>query len=188
MKKMNLKYYLRGLGAGIVVTAIIMCIATDDPKEKLSDAEIKARAAELGMVEGSSGLLSELEKETMTPETVEKTEEIETPKPTKMPEATATPKVVETPKPTEEPKATEKPEETEKNIEKPSPDVIIIEINSGESSHMVCKHLEEKGLITSATDFDKYLCDRGLDKRLRAGSYEIPEDAEQEEIAKILTY
>lgn len=57
---MNLKYYLRGLGLGIIVTAVIMGIAAGRNKESLSDAEIKERAKELGMVE-QSGVLSELE-------------------------------------------------------------------------------------------------------------------------------
>lgn len=48
---MKLKYYLRGLGIGILVTAIIMS-CTRKP-EKLTDAEIKMRATQLGMVEKS---------------------------------------------------------------------------------------------------------------------------------------
>ena len=48
---MKLRYYLRGLGTGIIVTAIIMSF-TRQP-EKLSDAQIKMRALELGMVEES---------------------------------------------------------------------------------------------------------------------------------------
>ena len=60
---MNLKYYLRGLGIGIMVTAVIMSVAADNKKQELSDAEIKARAAQLGMVEESTGLLSDLETE-----------------------------------------------------------------------------------------------------------------------------
>ena len=44
------------------------------------------------------------------------------------------------------------------------------------------------GLIASAEDFDTYLCDKGLDKKLQAGNFEIPENAEPEEIAKILTF
>ena len=46
---MKLKYYLRGLGIGIIITAIIMSF-TRQP-EKLTDAQIKLRAHELGMVE-----------------------------------------------------------------------------------------------------------------------------------------
>lgn len=48
---MNLKYYLRGLGLGIIVTALVMGIAAGGRKESLSDAEVRARAKELGMTE-----------------------------------------------------------------------------------------------------------------------------------------
>ena len=47
---MNLKYYLRGLGIGMVVAAILMGVATQGSKP-ITDAEIKERAAQLGMVE-----------------------------------------------------------------------------------------------------------------------------------------
>lgn len=48
---MNLKYYLRGLGLGIVMTAIIMGITTHGKKENLTEEEIVERAKELGMIE-----------------------------------------------------------------------------------------------------------------------------------------
>ena len=54
---MKLKYYLRGLGIGILVTAVIMSV-TNKPKE-MTDAQIKMRARELGMVEES--VLSDLQ-------------------------------------------------------------------------------------------------------------------------------
>ncbi len=53
---MKLKYYMRGLGIGILVTAVIMGIALNGKRE-LTDAEIKERAKALGMVEESAVLL-----------------------------------------------------------------------------------------------------------------------------------
>ncbi len=53
---MKLKYYLRGLGIGIIGTAIVMGIALSGKKETLSDEEIIERAEVLGMVmEGELG-------------------------------------------------------------------------------------------------------------------------------------
>ena len=63
---------------------------------------------------------------------------------------------------------------------------MTIEIKSGDGSYTVCQKLEQKGLITSASDFDTYLYSNGYDRKLRAGSHEIPADAKPEEIAKIL--
>ncbi len=47
---MKQKYYLRGLGIGMVVTALLMGVFTKD-RDTMTDAEIKQRALELGMVE-----------------------------------------------------------------------------------------------------------------------------------------
>lgn len=48
---MNLKYYLRGLGLGIVMTAIIMGIAAHGKETSLTEEEIVERAKTLGMIE-----------------------------------------------------------------------------------------------------------------------------------------
>lgn len=59
---MKLRYYLRGLGIGIVVTALLMGFTKGATKETLSDDEIIARAEALGMVQ-SSVLSSDLNHE-----------------------------------------------------------------------------------------------------------------------------
>lgn len=59
---MKLRYYLRGLGIGIVITALLMGFTKTAAKETLSDDEIIARAEALGMVQ-SSVLSSDLNHE-----------------------------------------------------------------------------------------------------------------------------
>jgi outer membrane biosynthesis protein TonB len=61
---MKLKYYMRGLGIGIVVAAVLMGIALGGDKERLSDDDIMARAKALGMVESS--VLADLNKDKET--------------------------------------------------------------------------------------------------------------------------
>ena len=211
---MKRKYYLRGLGTGILVTALILIIASGQ-KETMTDEEVKARAKELGMVE--STLLSDLanqtpaaEPETMAdpaataepetaekatpepaaePETVEKatpepaaepeTTEEATPEPAAEPETTAEP----TPEPTAEPEATAEPT-TDPATEQES---ILITIRSGESSVSVSKTLEEAGLVASAQEYDRYLCENGYDKKIRSGEHRIPLGADDAEIAAIIT-
>ncbi len=218
---MNLKYYLRGLGIGIVMTAIILGIGSKE--ETLSDEQIKQRAAQLGMVE-HSGLLSEREDEpvdekvqeptevpemteepeaTKEPETTEEpepTEETEAtkepetteePKATVEPEATKEPEATEKPEPTAEPEKTEEPEatempETEENVETPSGETVSISVNPGDGSYIVCKRLEEAGLIASAAAYDKYMSDNGYDKKLQVGTFEIEQGSSPEDIAMIL--
>lgn len=48
---MKLRYYMRGLGVGIIVTAILMTVTLNGKTEQLTDAEIIARAKALGMEE-----------------------------------------------------------------------------------------------------------------------------------------
>ncbi|MEE1078229.1 MAG: hypothetical protein UIC64_04170 [Agathobacter sp.] len=47
---MRFKYYLRGLGLGIIATVLILAISGNVRKEKLTDQEIINRAEALGMV------------------------------------------------------------------------------------------------------------------------------------------
>ena len=49
---MKVKYYLRGLGIGILVSVLMMSIASGR-KTTMTDEEVKARAKELGMVEST---------------------------------------------------------------------------------------------------------------------------------------
>jgi DNA polymerase III alpha subunit (gram-positive type) len=57
---MKLKYYLRGIGIGVILTATIMGFALGGRKTIMSDAQVIQRAKELGMTEG--GVLSDSEK------------------------------------------------------------------------------------------------------------------------------
>ena len=56
---MKLKYYLRTLGIGIIVTALLMGVATKKQRD-ISDDEIRERAKKLGMVDAGSYVLSDL--------------------------------------------------------------------------------------------------------------------------------
>ena len=55
---MKLKYYLRGLGMGVLVATIILTIA-HHAQNKMSDADIIERAKELGMVMEKDTLFDE---------------------------------------------------------------------------------------------------------------------------------
>ena len=187
---MKLKYYLRGLGIGILVTAVIMGITQESRKQTLSDREIRERAAALGMVEPGNSLADLKATEAPTA----------TAKPTQKPVATETPAATATTKPTEKPtekptakptqKPTEKPTEkpTQKPIQKPTEeeDTYVLEIQSGDGSYQVSYRLQQAGLVADARDFDNFLCSKGYDRKLRIGSYEIPKTATEEEISEIL--
>ena len=179
---MKLKYYLRGLGIGILVTAVIMGVTQGSRKETLSDREIRERAAALGMVEPGNSL-ADLEA-------VETPAATEIPEATETPAATETPEAAETPAATEAPAATETPEVTARPTQRPAEEEegssYTFEIQAGDSSYQVAYRLQQAGLVADARDFDNYLCSKGYDRKLKTGSYEIPETATEEEISEIL--
>lgn len=57
---MKLKYYLRGLGLGILVTTLILSAGAKPAR--MTDEEVRARAKELGMTEESEVLLSQAKR------------------------------------------------------------------------------------------------------------------------------
>ena len=59
---MKLRYYLRGLGIGMLVAALVLTIS-GSTKAKMSDEAVKRRAAELGMVEKDKSVLSDMSGE-----------------------------------------------------------------------------------------------------------------------------
>lgn len=231
---MKLRYYLRGLGIGIVVTAIIMSF-TRQP-EKLTDAQIKMRALELGMVEES--VLADLqEKEEMasseedniqgeipafedivevaTEDTnsedendskTEESSEAENDSKTEGSSEAENDSKIEESSGTEADSLAEEEESENINIESgnsndgvdtndnfteiPSDEVvenyIVISVEGGNDSFTVSEKLYEAGLINSSVEFNQYLVRNGYDRKLRVGDHEIPADATEEDMAKIL--
>ena len=178
---MKLRYYMRGLGIGMLITALIL-ILSGRTSGQLSDEQIKARAAELGMVMEDKSVLKESEASpgAALEETEEKPEEVEPEEvePEEVEPEEVTPKEVE-PEETEAEKVT--PEETV------PAETVTITVRSGASSVSVAKQIEDAGLVSSAGDFDRYLCQNGYDKKICVGTYAIPVGATEEEIARAIT-
>lgn len=237
---MERKYYLRGLGIGIVVTAIIMGIALSGDGT-MTDKEIIARAKELGMVENT--VLSDMndknasEQEENEGDEEEQddlsksqenaadlydagqsgTEQIDTAQTTadktmNIDDSSITGEDLEEEDHTDtadlqedspvsgeqlaaestEAETTEADKAQEGTAENASERITsaavkTITINSGDGSHTVAKKLMDVGVVTSVDAFDAFLCEHGYDKRLRTGTFSIPADASDEQIARIVT-
>ena len=194
---MKLKYYLRGLGIGILVTTVILSLAGVGRKN-MTDEEVVKRAKELGMAE--STLLSDLPDQTKTDEVRPTEPEISLQPETSEPEAGPEPEepasTPETPAAPEETTTTQEtptaPEETpvspeDGNPDTPTGETVTLVIGRGESSTTVSKNLKKAGIVEDAAAFDRFLCNNGYDKKIITGTYEIPYGASEEEIAKIIT-
>ncbi len=66
---MGLRYYLRGLGIGIAVTAAVMSVSANRRSTELTDEQIRVRARALGMVDGVLTTLPEAEESAQGGET-----------------------------------------------------------------------------------------------------------------------
>ena len=162
---MKLRYYLRGLGVGILVTAVIMTVALSK-KQPMTDDEVIKRAKELGMIENTiiKDVATSKEDEEVKEEIKEELQE----------------EVQE--------ELQENPENTENETEvETEGETITVSVVSGDSSWSVAKRMEEIGLVDSAKEFDAFLCGNGYDKRISVGTYEISSNATWEDMAKIIT-
>ena len=224
---MKLKFYLRGIGLGIIV-AVALCISAGMKNDQISDEEIIKRAEALGMVPSSETLdesvdeairdgleteettendasgdaaavkvnedipATEPDETEVNPDEADNSNFDETP-PAAGSDGTATPKVTPTltkeatpaltkevtPAPTKEPD--KDTDDTENDTE-----YITVVVERGYGSDTVARKIEAAGLVANASEFDRYLCNNGYDKRISAGTHKIPINAREEEIAKIL--
>lgn len=196
---MKLRYYMRGLGVGIVVTAILMSVTLNGKTEKLTDAEVIERAKALGMEEKyETTVLSETDSgDEATKEESDKNEKNDDADMSEnVSENAATedaPGVKEevsadSSMPKEEQQETQQGELQEIITDVPdSTTVVEITVHGGDGSMTVSRKLKEAGLIEDVLAYDKFLCRNGYDKKICTGTHEIPSGSSEEEIAKILT-
>jgi hypothetical protein len=193
--------YLRGLGIGIIVTAIILIIARNTGN-KMSDKEIIKRAEELGMV------MKETESDKLFPDNeTQSTEESTTEVSTKEPQTTEAPtteapttEAPTTEAPTTEAPTTETPTEpptteapTQPPTEKPTmpPDTTVVTakivVTKGMFSEAISQAMERTGVISDWRKFNDYLEANGYAERLQTGTFTLKSTMSFEEMAKILT-
>lgn len=171
---MKLKYYLRGLGTGIFVTALIMTIA-------FSVSNTKSRAE------------SELAKNTVKPSTEETSEETTaesaTKKETTSAETTTKEKVTE--ETTTESVTKETTTEETENIQVTTIDgqepSVVLDIYSGMSSNKVAARLQELGVIDDKNEFNDYIYQKHMEEKIKVGQFTINYGASYEEILDAIT-
>ncbi len=209
---MNLKSYARGIGAGLIVAALVLGIGSKP--EKMTDEQIKLRATELGMIESSTLTQINTEVSSETGASVEEVKEEET---NKVPETSdvsdnepesktdisetstdePTPELKEPDEVTVDPILPEPEEEKTPASIDPMPEEetgytagdesVTIRVVRGDSSVSVARRMYEAGLVDSAVEFDKYLCENGYDKIISVGTYEIAFGLSFEDMARIIT-
>ena len=182
---MKLRFYLRGIGLGILVSSALFISVGFNKKSDMTNAEIKARAKELGMTEKT--VLSDLSLEDETESITVDTEEDLTKDAEETTTDTEYTTVESTEKLSEEPQTDSTIEYTEiEPTDNETTKSVVIVVNKGDGSGTVSSKLYEAGLIDNAKEFDHYLMQNGYDRRITAGSHEIPSDSTMEQLAEIL--
>lgn len=204
---MKLKYYLRGLGIGIIVTTVILMISFGKREAKLSDEEIISRAEVLGMVmpeesseteETETDVLPESEQD---PEIPEDTQTGDMPS---VPEDTQTGNMPPVPGDTqigdmlpESESEPEIPEDTSPGTQQGAAGqdgvptqagegIYRLVIEKGDVCRIVCEKLAAAGVVSDAEALRRYLFEIGYASNISVGMYDIPYGAANEEIASIL--
>lgn len=174
---MKLKYYLRGLGIGILVTAAILTIVYHT-KGSMSDSQIMKRAAQLGMVMASTEEDTLFAQTTQADTTIEETGTISVEETTTVVETTEAVTEAPTEKTTEAP--TKAPTE-------PAAAEAVLTISPGMYSESVSAELVRLGIITNQKEFNSYLVNNGYAERIQTGDFKIKADMSYDEIARIIT-
>ena len=160
----KIKYYLRGLGTGIVVTTLVLTIYFNFESKSKSKANVANQTTSKITTE------KELtEKETTSKETTSK-------------ETTS--------KKTTKKETTGKETTTEETTKKESDSAgrtVELYIQSGMSSNEVAAMLRDLGVVEDDYDFNMYLYNNGYESLIRVGTFKVKAGMSYDELARIIT-
>ncbi|HBE09108.1 MAG: hypothetical protein IJJ89_02140 [Eubacterium sp.] len=205
---MKIKYYLRGIGVGLLLGVIIMYAAmVTFGYEKKSDDEDTKTVVENDVNKGKTEaqttekatekVTTEVKTEKVTTEKTDTTAEVTTEATTEPTTAATTEATTETTTEATTETTTEVTTETteatsekteEPTTEKPSQDdTVTIVIESGMISTDVAEMLQDAGIIDDYKDFDRWLDATGYSTIIRVGEFIFHKGMTYEEIAEVLT-
>lgn len=182
---MNKRYFLRGLGCGLIIGAIVMMVALSSQDKKDASTATPSDASKTASAE-----IQKSDTETEEP-TVESTTKSEV-EPVTEPE----------PEPSTDPSTEEKTDtSTEAITEATSEDTTeatseavtasekggSVTVTSGMSAQSVARRLHDIGVIDDEEDFYMYMYNNGYASKILQGTFTFTGDEDYEAIAKILT-
>lgn len=175
---MRSKYFLRGMGVGILVTVIIFAVSLVFYEPTLSDEEIIEKAKALGM-ETSEETITKEDSQTKDEETSNETDGEK--------QSTDTSADEDESNESESQDDNSNSNETASESSSSSERVTFV-VTPGEGSSKICENLYHAGLIDDPNTFNQFLEDNGYDKTISTGSYEIPKGSTYEEIANAISH
>lgn len=195
---MRLKYYLRGLGLGIIFAVFIMMVGYRNHGSSMSDSEIIEKAKALGMVEteDSSGMKNDKKTDNKTDKKSDKKTDTSEPDTT----IADTSAAEDTQTGTDNTDAdniagtadadTTAPSDvaaTDSAAQPQQNTTFTVTVGSGDTCRMIAERLQAGGIIDDAEKFRGYMGQKGVDHFIADGSHEIPYGASYDDIINILT-
>jgi len=197
---MKLKYYLRGLGFGILISTIALSLTYGKTTKvrELTDEEIIERAKDLGMEEKSGvtidrDAINESMKEDDSPNTSKEDGEMKD-APAKEAEQDSKEPEKKEEKTTDDQKSdlSEKKDSGDNTTNKKSKKKKVktekkqITVKPGMTAKQVARLLEREGIITDADQFDLYLLENGLTEKILSQKIEVETSYDFAKLADIL--
>lgn len=180
---MRLKYYLRGLGLGIIFAVIIMMIGFHGNKQSMSDTEIIEKAKTLGMVEAKniSGTVADEYNSEKTGSSAansdDSSQKAETEQDSQMQDS-------QTAQEDTQPAADAKQETVEPQD---AVTTYTISVTSQDTCRTIAEKLKALNLVDDAEQFRIYMGQKGADHFIADGEHVIPQGASYDDIITILT-
>lgn len=172
---MKLKYYLRGVGIGVVITTLVLTIAFNIRQQEPHDNnQPQSQTSNLDNILNSTAAAGSSEEKTTDSSTEAKQEVSSQPSSEALTEpsseaSTASAEVT-----------TAAPTQAAEQIN------IVVNLSGLTSSEQVCDLLVAMGLISDANDFNNYLMASGYSDRIYPQTYTITKGSNYETIAKII--
>lgn len=180
---MRLKYYLRGLGLGIIFAVIIMMIGFHDNKQSMSDTEIIEKAKTLGMVEAKniSGTVADEYNSEKTDSSAANSDassqKAETEQDSQMQDSQTAQE------------DTQQAADAKQETVEPQDAVTTytISVTSQDTCRTIAEKLKALNLVDDAEQFRIYMGQKGADHFIADGEHIIPQGASYDDIITILT-
>ena len=180
---MRLKYYLRGLGLGIIFAVIIMMIGFHGNKQSMSDTEIIQKAKTLGMVEAKniSGTVADEYNSEKTDSSAansdDSSQKAETEQDSQMQDSQTAQE------------DTQQAADAKQETVEPQDAVTTytISVTSQDTCRTIAEKLKALNLVDDAEQFRIYMGQKGADHFIADGEHVIPQGASYDDIITILT-
>ncbi len=174
---MRLKYYLRGLGLGIIFTVIIMNIgnhnsnqtATSDASEYQNSTQPKAES----LFESDTETKSQKVSDSSKPDNNKNTEEMTN--------------VISTDSTSDDTSVDELTEDVSSNNTQPQENTTFtITVLPSDTCRTISERLQAAGIIDDSEKFRIYVGEKGVDHLIADGDHEIPYGSSYDDIINIL--